>query len=178
MNHPELVHKHHRTSSNLHEQFVTHNLLSSLASPSLPYLLLPSLTQPTPQPTLSHLPTHSYSVFYCPPTSQPTLAYSILPHKTTAYLVLPCPTSAYSSLPHPTPAYTGFSCQPTPSYLILPQLTTSTWDGGVVQAHRTSSNLHEPHHHRDSKVCRCLNHPDLVPKHPTHLASSVMVRIV
>ena len=29
---------------------------------------------------------------------------------------------------------------------------------GVVQAHRTSSNLHEPHHHRDSKVCRGLAH--------------------
>ena len=27
---------------------------------------------------------------------------------------------------------------------------------GVVQAHRTSSNLHEPHHHRASKVCRGL----------------------
>ena len=29
---------------------------------------------------------------------------------------------------------------------------------GVVQAHRTSSNLHEPHHHRDSKVWRGLSH--------------------
>ena len=29
---------------------------------------------------------------------------------------------------------------------------------GVVQAHRTSSNLHEPLHHRDSKVCRGLSH--------------------
>ena len=29
---------------------------------------------------------------------------------------------------------------------------------GVVQAQRTSSNLHEPHHHRDSKVCRVLMH--------------------
>ena len=29
---------------------------------------------------------------------------------------------------------------------------------GVVQAHRTSSNLHEPHHHRASKVCRVLMH--------------------
>ena len=28
----------------------------------------------------------------------------------------------------------------------------------MVQAHRTSSNLHEPHHHRDSKVCRGLSH--------------------
>ena len=26
------------------------------------------------------------------------------------------------------------------------------------QAQRTSSNLHEPHHHRDSKVCRGLSH--------------------
>ena len=25
---------------------------------------------------------------------------------------------------------------------------------GVVQAHRTSSNLLEPHHYKDSKVCR------------------------
>ena len=29
---------------------------------------------------------------------------------------------------------------------------------GVVQAHRTSSNLHEPHHHRDSKVCGGFSH--------------------
>ena len=29
---------------------------------------------------------------------------------------------------------------------------------GVVQAHRTSSNLLEPHLHRDSKVCRVLPH--------------------
>ena len=29
---------------------------------------------------------------------------------------------------------------------------------GVVQAHRTSSNLLEPHHYRDSKVCRVLSH--------------------
>ena len=29
---------------------------------------------------------------------------------------------------------------------------------GVVQAHRTSSNLPEPHHYRDSKVCRVLSH--------------------
>ena len=29
---------------------------------------------------------------------------------------------------------------------------------GVVQAHRTSSNLLEPHHHRDNKVCRVLSH--------------------
>ena len=29
---------------------------------------------------------------------------------------------------------------------------------GVVQAHRTSSNLLEPHHNRDSKVCRVLSH--------------------
>ena len=28
----------------------------------------------------------------------------------------------------------------------------------MVQAHRTSSNLLEPHHHRDSKVCRVLPH--------------------
>ena len=28
----------------------------------------------------------------------------------------------------------------------------------VVQAQRTSSNLHEPHHHRASKVCRVLMH--------------------
>ena len=28
---------------------------------------------------------------------------------------------------------------------------------GVVQAHRTSSNLLEPHHHRDSKVWRGLS---------------------
>ena len=28
----------------------------------------------------------------------------------------------------------------------------------VVQAHRTSSNLLEPHHYRDSKVCRVLSH--------------------
>ena len=28
----------------------------------------------------------------------------------------------------------------------------------MVQSHRTSSNLHEPHHHRDSKVCRGLSH--------------------
>ena len=28
----------------------------------------------------------------------------------------------------------------------------------VVQAHRTSSNLLEPHHRRDSKVCRVLSH--------------------
>ena len=28
----------------------------------------------------------------------------------------------------------------------------------MVQAHRTSSNLHEPHHHRASKVCRVLLH--------------------
>ena len=28
----------------------------------------------------------------------------------------------------------------------------------VVQAHRTSSNLLEPHHRRDSKVCRVLPH--------------------
>ena len=25
-------------------------------------------------------------------------------------------------------------------------------------SHRTSSNLHEPHHHRNSKVCRGLSH--------------------
>ena len=61
---------------------------------------------------------------------------------------------------------------------------------GVVQAHRTSSNLHEPHHHRDSNVCRhgvdrvglikfdVLNHPELVHKHPTHLAISVLVCFV
>ena len=29
---------------------------------------------------------------------------------------------------------------------------------GVVQAQRTSSNLHEPHQHRASKVCRVLLH--------------------
>ena len=29
---------------------------------------------------------------------------------------------------------------------------------GVVEAHRTSSNLLEPHHYRDSKVCRVLSH--------------------
>ena len=29
---------------------------------------------------------------------------------------------------------------------------------GVVQAHRTSSNLHETHQHRDSKVCWVLLH--------------------
>ena len=29
---------------------------------------------------------------------------------------------------------------------------------GVVQAHRTSSNLPEPHHYRDSKVCQLLSH--------------------
>ena len=29
---------------------------------------------------------------------------------------------------------------------------------GVVEAHRTSSNLHAPHHHRASKVCRVLKH--------------------
>ena len=29
---------------------------------------------------------------------------------------------------------------------------------GVVQVYRTSSNLLEPHHHRDSKVCRVLAH--------------------
>ena len=28
----------------------------------------------------------------------------------------------------------------------------------MVQAHRTSSNLFEPHHYRDSKVCRVLSH--------------------
>ena len=76
----------------------------SLSYPSLPYLLLPSLTHPTPPPTLSHLPTLSYIIFYCHPTSQPTLSYASLPHITTAYLVLPCPTLAYSILPHPTPA--------------------------------------------------------------------------
>ena len=29
---------------------------------------------------------------------------------------------------------------------------------GVVQAHRTSSNLLEPHHYKDSKVCKVLSH--------------------
>ena len=29
---------------------------------------------------------------------------------------------------------------------------------GVVQAHRTSSNLLEPYHYKDSKVCRVLSH--------------------
>ena len=29
---------------------------------------------------------------------------------------------------------------------------------GVVQAHRTSSNLPEPHHYKDCKVCRVLSH--------------------
>ena len=29
---------------------------------------------------------------------------------------------------------------------------------GVVQAHRTSSNHHEPHHYKDSKVFRVLSH--------------------
>ena len=29
---------------------------------------------------------------------------------------------------------------------------------GVVQAHRTSSNLLEPHHYKDSNVCRVLSH--------------------
>ena len=29
---------------------------------------------------------------------------------------------------------------------------------GVVKAHRTSSNLLEPHHYKDSKVCRVLSH--------------------
>ena len=29
---------------------------------------------------------------------------------------------------------------------------------GVVQAHRTSSNLLEPHQYKDSKVCRVLSH--------------------
>ena len=28
----------------------------------------------------------------------------------------------------------------------------------MVQAHRTSSNLLEPHHYKDSKVCRVLSH--------------------
>ena len=28
----------------------------------------------------------------------------------------------------------------------------------MFQAHRTSSNLPEPHHYRDSKVCRVLSH--------------------
>ena len=28
----------------------------------------------------------------------------------------------------------------------------------MFQAHRTSSNLLEPHHYRDSKVCRVLSH--------------------
>ena len=29
---------------------------------------------------------------------------------------------------------------------------------GVVQAHRTSSNLLEPHHYKERKVCRVLSH--------------------
>ena len=29
---------------------------------------------------------------------------------------------------------------------------------GVVQAHRTSSNLLELHHYKESKVCRVLSH--------------------
>ena len=29
---------------------------------------------------------------------------------------------------------------------------------GVVQAHRTSSNIPKPHHYRDKKVCRVLSH--------------------
>ena len=29
---------------------------------------------------------------------------------------------------------------------------------GVVQAYRTSLNLHKPHQHRDSKVCMMLMH--------------------
>ena len=63
---------------------------------------------------------------------------------------------------------------------------------GVVEAQRTSSNLHAPHHHRASKVpshiehCEgvvrvgalCLNHPELVLKHPTHLARAVRVWFV
>ena len=67
---------------------------SILSHPTLPYP-----THPTPHPTLSHLPTQSYIVFYCHSTSHPTLSYSILPHLTTSYLVLPCPTISYSIPP-------------------------------------------------------------------------------
>ena len=92
----------HPTSS--FTAFFCHRTRPTLSYPSLPYLMLPSLTHPTPHPTLAHLPTQSYSVVYCHPTSQPTLSYSILPHITTSYLVLPCPTLSYSILPHPTPS--------------------------------------------------------------------------
>ena len=47
LNHPELVHK--------QTFFYRIGQFPHLCAPSLPYLLLPSLTHPTPQPTLSHL---------------------------------------------------------------------------------------------------------------------------
>ena len=49
--------------------------------------------------------------------------------------------------------------------VVRPYRTVSVWcagclctSSGVFQAHRTSSNLPEPHHYRDSKVCRVLSH--------------------
>ena len=49
--------------------------------------------------------------------------------------------------------------------VVRPHKTVSVWCGGclctssgVVQAHRTSSNLLEPHHYKDSKVCSVLSH--------------------
>ena len=73
----------------------------------------------------------------------------------------------------------------------LPELTVCRvllHSFGVVQAQRTSSNLHEPHHHSEQGVAHCagvvrvgslcLNHPELVQKHPTHLALTVLVWFV
>ena len=53
---------------------------------------------------------------------------------------------SYTILPHPTCRTRSYPCS-TLSYPILP-----------FRPQRTSSNLHEPHHHRASKVCRVLLH--------------------
>ena len=48
----------------------------------------------------------------------------------------------------------------------------------VVQAHRTCSNLLEPHHYKDSKVCRVLSHEFGVGLRPSlYIEPSLVKRI-
>ena len=87
-----------------------------------------------PQPTLSHLPTPSYSVAYCHSTSQKTQSYSFLPQLTTSYIVLhyilltsypvlPSPTTANYTLQQPTLLSPASLPCPSLSYSILHQPT-------------------------------------------------------
>ena len=59
-------------------------------------------------------------------------------------------------------------------YILLPYSSGVFLLVRVVNlAHRTSSNLHEPYHHRGSMRFAVLEPPRFMHKHPTHLSSSV-----